>query len=77
MCSSFEHIVIEDNFLNRTPIIQTLRTEIKKRDLMKLSSFYEEKDSIISTKWQPTLTIHLKMGYRSKRRNLIRGISDG
>jgi hypothetical protein len=35
--------VTGDNFLNRTPMSQTLRSLIDKWDLMKLKSFYKVK----------------------------------
>lgn len=42
-----------DNFLNRTPVVQTLRSRINKWDLMKMKSFCKAKDTIKRTKWQP------------------------
>jgi hypothetical protein len=41
-------------FLNRTPTSQALRSRIDKWHLMKLKSFCKAKDSINTTKWQPT-----------------------
>jgi hypothetical protein len=43
-----------DNFLNRTPIAQALRSTINKWDLIKLKSFGEAKDNVNGTEWQPT-----------------------
>jgi hypothetical protein len=71
-----------DNFLNRTPTAQELRSIISKWNLMKLKS------TIYSTKWHPTEwkrftnstsdrgLICKKMGYRSKQIILNRGISN-
>ena len=39
-----------NNFLNRTPTAQVLRSTIKKWDLMKLKSFCSTKDSVHRTK---------------------------
>lgn len=39
-----------NNFLNRTPIAQALRTTINRRDLMKLKRFCVAKGKIIQTK---------------------------
>jgi hypothetical protein len=54
MRNSLEHIGIGDNFLNRTPLTQALRSIINKWDLMKLKSFCKAKDIDNRTKWQPT-----------------------
>ena len=48
--NSFECIGTEDNFLNRTPIVQTLRSTVDKWDLMKLKSFCKAKDTVNRTK---------------------------
>jgi hypothetical protein len=42
------------NFLNRTPVMHTLRSRIDKWDLMKLESFCKAKDIANKTNWQPT-----------------------
>jgi hypothetical protein len=44
MVNCLEHTGTGDNFLNRTPIAQALRSTISKWDLMKLKSFYKAKD---------------------------------
>ena len=68
MGNNLEHIGIEDNFLNRTPMTQALRSTIDKWDLMKLKNFCKAKDTVNRTKWQPTdyerssLTIHSTEG---------------
>ena len=43
-------IGIEDNFLNRTLMVQALRSTINKWDLMKLKSFCKAKDTVNRTK---------------------------
>ena len=43
-----------ERFLNRTPIVYTLRSRIDKWDLIKLQSFCKAKDTVSNTKWQPT-----------------------
>jgi hypothetical protein len=52
--NSLEWIRTGENFLNRIPIVQALRSRIDKWDLMKLKHFWKEKDTINRTKWQPT-----------------------
>jgi|UPI00001F4241 hypothetical protein len=42
-----------DNFLNRTPVVQAIRSTIDKWDLMKLKRFCKAKDTVNTTKWQP------------------------
>ena len=54
MENNLEIIGRGDNFLNRTPIAQALRSTINKWDLMKLKSFCKAKDTVNRTKWQPT-----------------------
>jgi hypothetical protein len=54
MGNSLEHTGTGDNFLNRTPMAQALKTTIDKWDLMKLKSFCKAKDTVNRTKWQPT-----------------------
>jgi hypothetical protein len=46
------HIAKGENFLNRTPMGQAVRSTIDKKDLIKLKSFWKAKDN--RTKWQPT-----------------------
>ena len=41
------------NFLNRTPMAQTLRPIINKWSLIKLKGFYKTKVTIIRTNWEP------------------------
>jgi hypothetical protein len=48
--NSLELVGTGDNFLNRTPLVQLLRSRINKWDLMKLKSFCKSKDIIIRTK---------------------------
>jgi hypothetical protein len=45
MENSLKVIGTEDNFLNRTPIAQALRSTIDKWDLMKLQTFCKAKDT--------------------------------
>ena len=52
--NSLEPLGTGDNFLNRIPMAQALRTTIDKWDLMKLKSFCKAKDTVNRTKWQPT-----------------------
>ena len=42
------------NFLNRTPMLSSLWSNIDKRNLIKLQSFCKAKDTVKKTKWQPT-----------------------
>ena len=51
---SLEPIGTGENFLNRTPMTQALRSTIDKWDLMKLKSFCKAKDTVNRTNWQPT-----------------------
>ena len=44
--NTVEDIVKGDNFLNRTPIAQSLRSKIDKWDLMKLLSFCHTKGTL-------------------------------
>jgi hypothetical protein len=43
-----------DKFLNRIPITQALKSTINEWDFMKLQSFCKAKDTIKSTKQEPT-----------------------
>jgi hypothetical protein len=43
-----------DNFMNRTAMASAVRSRIDKWDLIKLQSFYKEKDPINKTKRPPT-----------------------
>jgi hypothetical protein len=52
--NGLEHICIRDNFLNRIPMAQTLRSTIDQQDLMKLKNFCKAKDNDRRKKWQPT-----------------------
>jgi hypothetical protein len=47
---SLELISTGENFLNRTPIAQALRSTIDKWDLIKLKSFCKAKDTVNRTK---------------------------
>jgi hypothetical protein len=70
----------EDNFLNRTLIVQAPRSTINKWDLMKLQSFCKAKDIVNRTKWQhrewktisPNSTSNRKLIYKihKKLKNL-------
>lgn len=51
---SLELIGTGENFLNRTPITQALRSTIDKWDFIKLKSFCNEKDNVNRTEWQLT-----------------------
>jgi hypothetical protein len=50
---SLKHMGTGEIFLNRT-IAYTLRSRIDKWDLIKLQSFYKDKNTVNRTKWQPT-----------------------
>jgi hypothetical protein len=50
-----KHVRTGGNFLNRTPVAQALRSIMDKWDLIKLKSFCKTKDTVIKTKWQPTV----------------------
>ena len=52
--NSLECIGTGDIFLNRTWIVQVLKSTIDKWDPMKLKSFCKSKDTVNRTKWQPT-----------------------
>ena len=47
--NNLEHISTVDNFLNRTPITQILKSTINKWDLRKQESFCKAKDTINRT----------------------------
>jgi hypothetical protein len=50
---SLENISTRENFLNRTPMAQALRSTIDKWDLMKLKSLCKLKDTVNRTKQKP------------------------
>ena len=52
--NSLECIGTGENFLNRTPMAQALRSTVDKWDLMKLKNFCKAKDIVTRTKWQLT-----------------------
>jgi hypothetical protein len=52
--NNLEHIGTGDNFLNRTPIAEVLRSTIDKWDFIKLKSFCKAKNTVNRTKQQPT-----------------------
>ena len=47
---SLEYRGIGERFLNRTPIVYSLRSRIDKWDLIKLQSFYKANDTVNRTK---------------------------
>ena len=49
MGNKLELIGTEEDFLNRTPIVQALRSINNIWDLMKLKSFYKAKDTVNRT----------------------------
>jgi hypothetical protein len=49
--NSLEHIGIGENFLNKTPMAQALRSTFDKWNLMKLQSLCKAKDTVNRTKW--------------------------
>jgi hypothetical protein len=51
---SLEHMGTGENFLNRTPVVYTLRSRNDKWDFIKLQSFCKQKNTVNTTKWQPT-----------------------
>ena len=51
---TLEHIGTGENFLNKTPMAQALRSKINKWDLMRLQSFCKTQDIVKKTKRQPT-----------------------
>jgi hypothetical protein len=51
---SLENISKEEIYLNRTPVAQTLQSNIDKWNLIKLESFCKAKDTVNSTKQQHT-----------------------
>jgi hypothetical protein len=50
MGNSLELVNTGDNFSNRTPMAQALRSGINKWDLMKLKNFCKSRDTITRTK---------------------------
>jgi hypothetical protein len=50
MGNSLEHIATGENFLNKTPVAQAIRSTIEKWDLVKLKSFCKTKKSINKAK---------------------------
>ena len=48
---TLEHVGTGENFLNKTPMAQALRSKINKWDLMRLQSFCKAKDIVKKTKW--------------------------
>jgi hypothetical protein len=50
---TLEHISIDNNFLNRTPIPQQTRDRIDKWDCIKLKSFSTAKETVTRLKIQP------------------------
>jgi hypothetical protein len=51
---SLELICTGEIFLDRTSIVQALRSTINKWDLMKLKCFYKAKNIVSKAKWEPT-----------------------
>jgi hypothetical protein len=51
---NLKHISTREIFLNRTPMVQALRSTIDKWDLIKLQSFCKAMNTVNRTKWQPT-----------------------
>ena len=51
---NFEDMSTGERFLNRTAMACAVRSAIDKWDLIKLQSFYKEKDTVNKTKQQPT-----------------------
>ena len=51
---SLKCIGLGENLPNRSPMAHSLRSTIDKRNLMKLRSFCQAKDTANKTKWQPT-----------------------
>jgi len=52
---NLEHIGTGENFLKKTPITYALRSTINKWGLINLQSFYKAKNTVVRTKWQPTV----------------------
>ena len=52
---SLELISTGQNFLNRTPMADALRSRIDKWDLMKLENFCKAKDIVNKTNYLPTV----------------------
>jgi hypothetical protein len=62
MGKSLKQMSTRESFLNRTPMAYTLRSRIKKWDLIKLQSFCNVKDTVNRTKghqrdWEKILPI--------------------
>ena len=54
MGKRLEFIGVAEIFLNRTPMAQTLKSRIDKRDLIKLESFCKAKNIVGKKNQQPT-----------------------
>ena len=52
--NSLEFMGTRDNFLNITPVAQTLRKTFNKRDILYMKRFYKAKEKVIKTKQQLT-----------------------
>ena len=55
--NKLEHIGTRKIFLNRTPMVQALRSTIGRWDLMKLKIFCKAKGTVSRTKRQPTVWV--------------------
>jgi len=51
---NLEHMGTAEIFLNKIPMAYALRSIINKWDFINLQSFYKAKDTVVSTKQQPT-----------------------
>jgi hypothetical protein len=71
---SLEHMGTGENFLNRTPMAQALRSRIDKWDLIKLQSFYKAKDTVNRTKQQPTDWEKIYLNNPTSNKGLISNI---
>jgi hypothetical protein len=62
-----EHICIDNNFLNRTPMVQQLGEKMKKWDCIKLKVFCTAKETVTRLKRQPTEWEKIFSGYLSDK----------
>ena len=72
--NNLELIGTRKDSLNRTPLIQALRSPINKWDLMKPKSFCIANDTIIWTKWQPTGWEKIFISYTSDRGLILQNL---
>jgi hypothetical protein len=68
--NSLKHTATEENFLNRTPVAQVLRSTIDKGNLIKLKSICEAKNRTKRkpTEWEKIFANFSDRGLKSKHK---------